>query len=205
MLQSTSQDQALLHPPLYLASLLPCPPPLASSKLSPQSPPSIKHTSPAPDLLPGIQLKNTSIAVHSPPVSVCFYGMSLTGSSLRFDAYLIHLCFSVTPTQYLDKMQLSVHFVEGVFPIWRSLARLSCDYLLQFPFRTPPSETWHRNSLMLPHEEEGRGCPEMAPEQVPVAIPPGHSCLVPEIEKAIQCLEYFCSFQFLCQMKLNSP
>lgn len=70
--------------------------------------------------------------------------MSLTGSSLRFDAYLIHLCFSVTPTQYLDKMQLSVHFVEGVFPIWRSLARLGGIVMwLSPPIPIPHPTLWN--------------------------------------------------------------
>lgn len=55
-------------------------------------------------------------------------------------------------------------------------------YFLQFP---NPTQTWHKNSLILPSEEEGKGFQEMAQKQVPVEIRPGHSHLVPEIEKAV--------------------
>lgn len=48
-----------------------------------------------------------------------------------------------------------------------------------------PTQTWHKNNLILPSEEEGKGFQEMAQKQVPVEICPGHSNLVPEIEKAV--------------------
>lgn len=60
-------------------------------------------------------------------------------------------------------------------------------YFLQFPGCTlaSPHQSWPKNNLILPSEEEGKGFQEMAQKQVPVEICPGHSRLVPEREKAV--------------------
>lgn len=67
-----------------------------------------------------------------------------------------------------------------------------------------PHNLAHGQFNSLPRDE-GKGSQETAQEQVPVEIAPGHFCLVPEIEKAVQCLEDFCSSPLFCPMELNNP